>query len=722
MKNLYPTNETRSRLGGLGLSAFALTCITLGAPVLSLGGQVAGFFVGEISGETVKLDDLMVTAERVESKNYKVQDSITATKTDTPLIDVPQSITVVTEQQIKDQQMLSLGDVVRYVPGITAHQGENNRDQIVFRGNSSSADFFINGVRDDVQYYRDLYNLSRVEVLRGPNAMIFGRGGGGGLINRVTKVAEFRPLQEVTLQVGSFDQKRATVDVNQPVNDKVAVRLNAFYEDSESFRNFVELNRWAVNPTLTFAATDATKFTLSYEHLRDTRIADRGITSFHGLPADVPIETYYGNPNDAYVRATADFLTGTIEHQVGGLTIRNRTLYADYDRSYQNYVPGAVNATQMQVTLTAYNNATQRQNLFNQTDLTYTATTGAVRQTLLGGVELGAQQTDNFRNTGYFNNTTTSILVPYDQPTISTPPVTFRQSATDADNHIDTDLAAIYAQDQVEFSRNWQAVLGLRFDSFDLKYHNNRNGDSLSRRDNLVSPRAGLIYKPVAQASLYANYSVSYLPSSGDQFSSLTVITQQVKPEKFTNYELGAKWDVSSHFSATTAVYQLDRTNTRSTDPTDPTRIVQTGSTRTTGFEIGLSGSVTKDWSVSGGYAYQDAYIRRATTAAPAGATVPQVPRHSFSLWNRYQMTPQFGAGLGIIYRSDMFAAIDNTVVVPGYTRVDAAVYYTINKHWHAQANVENLLDRKYYINSDSNTNISPGSPLAFRVMVRATF
>jgi catecholate siderophore receptor len=311
--------------------------------------------------------------------------------------------------------------------------------------------------------------------------------------------------------------------------------------------------------------------------------------------------------------------------------------------------------------------------------------------------------------------------VPYSNPTVSTP-TTFRQSLTDADNHLNTDLGAVYAQDQIEFSKLVQAVVGLRFDSFDLKYHNNRNGDDLDRKDDLWSPRAGLILKPSSNSSLYANYSVSYLPSSGDQFSSLTVITEQVKPEKFTNYEIGAKWDIAPTFSATAAIYRLDRTNTRSTDPLDPTRIVQTGSTRTNGFEIGLSGAVTKQWSIAGGYAYQDAYIRTATTAAQAGAQVPQVPHHNFSLWNKYQLLPKLGVGLGVIYRSDMYAAVDNTVVLPGYTRLDAAVYYALNSRWRLQVNVENLLDKKYYINADSNTNISPGSPLAVRVMVRTNF
>jgi len=187
--------------------------------------------------------------------------------------------------------------------------------------------------------------------------------------------------------------------------------------------------------------------------------------------------------------------------------------------------------------------------------------------------------TDNFRNTGYFNNTATSLSVPFENSVISTP-VTFRQSATDADNHLVTNVLAGYVQDQIDLSRYVQVVAGARFDHFDLQYHNNRNGDNLRRIDNMVSPRAGLVVKPIAALSVYGNYSISRLPSSGDQFSSLTIITQQVKPEKFTIYETGVKWDVRNRLSLTAAVYRLDRTNTRSTDPNDATRIVQTGSRR----------------------------------------------------------------------------------------------------------------------------------------------
>jgi catecholate siderophore receptor len=238
----------------------------------------------------------------------------------------------------------------------------------------------------------------------------------------------------------------------------------------------------------------------------------------------------------------------------------------------------------------------------------------------------------------------------------------------------------------------------------------------------MPSPRAGVVFKPAPAVSIYGSYSVSRLPSAGDQFSSLTNITQQLKPEQFTNYEAGVKWDLRRQLSITAAVFRLDRTNTRSADPSDPTRIVQTGAQRTNGFELGWNGSITHAWSVAGGYAYQDAYVVSATAAARAGAQVAQAPHHTFSLWNRYQVLPKLGVGLGILNRADMFAAIDNTVTLPGWTRADAAIYYWLTEKMRLQANVENLFDRKYYVNADGNNNISPGSPRAVRVSLTARF
>ena len=676
---------------------------------------------GETRNFVLKVAPFGETVTVRATGDYQVDAISSATKTLTPLRDLPQSVTVTTKELIRDQLMLSIGDVMRYTPGIQVHQGENNRDQVIIRGNSSSADFFVNGVRDDVQYYRDLYNLDRVEALKGPNAMMFGRGGGGGVVNRVTKEAAFQPFREATVQAGAYGHKRFAADLDQPLNDTVAFRLNGMFENSESFRQDVDLERYAVNPTMTIAASPHTRIILGYEHLHDTRVADRGITSFQGRPADVDVSTFYGNPADSHVRAGVDLGTATLEHKAGKLTLRNRTMFGSYDRFYQNYVPGAVTSDKSLVALTAYNNATQRENWFNQTDVIYPVATGSLKHTLLAGIEVGRQSTDNFRNTGYFNNATTSFSAPYASPTITTP-VTFRQSATDADNHLKASVAAAYVQDQLEIAPKVQVVGGLRFDRFDLTYHNNRNGDTLDRVDDLVSPRAGIVYKPILPVSVYGSYTVSYLPSSGDQFSSLTTITEQVKPEKFNNYEVGVKWEPRAGLSLTSALYRLDRTNTRATDPNDPTRIVQTGSQRTTGVEVGVTGRLTGAWSVSGGYAYQDAYVTSATAAARAGAHVAQVPHHTLSLWNQYQVLPRLGAAVGVLFRTDMFATIDNSVTLPGYTRVDVAAFYALTKGIRLQANLENALDQTYWINADSNTNLSPGFGRTLRVGLSAGF
>jgi catecholate siderophore receptor len=644
-----------------------------------------------------------------------------ATRTLTPLRDVPQSVTIVSREVIKDQGMQSIADVVRYVPGITAIQGENNRDQVVIRGNSSSADFFLDGTRDDVQYYRDLYNLERVEALKGPNAMIFGRGGGGGVINRVSKQAGFAPLGELTFQGGSFGNKRIAGDFDRALSNRIAFRLNGMYENSGSFRDQVNLHRTGINPTLTILAGNRTQVRLGHEHFRDNRVADRGIPSYRGKPSDADVSTFFGNPGESLVRARVNLTSLVVDHQAGSLNIHNRTLFGAYQRFYQNFVPGAVNADQTRVSLSAYNNATRRHNIFNQTDLTYAAKTGPLRHTLLAGTEFGRQVSNNFRNTGFFNNTSTSISVPFASPTISDP-VTFRQNATDANNHVKANIAAAYAQDQIELSRKVQVVAGIRFDHFNLRFHNNRNADNFSRLDNLVSPRLGIVVKPIVPLSLYASHSVSYLPGSGDQFSSLTAITQMLKPEKFSNYEFGAKWDLRQSLSLTAAVYRLDRTNTRATDPNDPTKIVQTGSQRTNGFELGLNGSLTRDWKIVGGYAYQAARVTSATTAAPVGVRVGQVPRHTFSLWNNFRLSGKLGMGLGLLHRSNMFAAIDNKVILSGYTRADAAMYYTITERVGLQANLENVLNKKYFINADSNDNISPGSPRRVRLSLTWKF
>lgn len=664
-----------------------------------------------------------ITVTAAESENYLATETSTATRTNTPLRDVPQSITVITQQAIKDQNMLNMADVVRYVPGIGMAQGEGNRETPIFRGNSSTSDFFIDGMRDDVQYYRDLYNIERVEALKGPNGMIFGRGGSGGVINRVSKEAGWEPVREASVQVGSYDSKRATVDIGQGINEAVAFRLNAMIEDADSYRDGVTFKRYGINPTVTIKPDNNTRVVVGAEYFKDERVADRGIPSFRGRPIKTDESTFFGDPDRSPTDATVKAFNALVERDLGnGVTLRNRTRYADYDKFYQNVFPGAVNAAGTTVSISAYNNATQRENLFNQTDLIFSIDTGGIKHKLLAGVELGRQETDNFRNEGFFPGDATSTTVPVANPRTSLP-ITFRQNASSADNSGTAKVAGLYLQDQIEFSPNWEAVLGLRYDKFDVDFRNNRTGDQFSTSDDLVSPRVGLIYKPIQPLSLYANYSMSYVPRAGEQLSSLSLTNQALDPEEFKNYEVGAKWDVRPDLALTAAVYRLDRENVAVTDPDDSTRSILVDGQRTKGVELGVNGQLTKAWSIMGGYAYQKGEITATQSATVLeGATLAQVPRHTFSLWNRYDFSPTWGVGLGVFARSDMYASNDNTVRLPGYARLDGAIFYKINKNLRAQLNVENLANRDYYVNAHNNNNITPGSPTAARITLTGTF
>jgi catecholate siderophore receptor len=647
----------------------------------------------------------------------------TTTKINAPLRDVPQTVTVVTKSVIADQRMQSMADVTRYTPGITMGQGEGNRDQPTIRGNNTTAGFFVNGMRDDVQYFRDLYNVERIEALKGANALIFGRGVGGGVLNRVTKTADWTPTRELSLQGGSYGNKRGAIDVGQGVSDAIALRLNGVYENSDLYRKDVNVERYGVNPTATIQLGAATRVLAGYEHFKDYRTADRGIPSFGGAPLEIATpRTFFGDPSLSHADAVVNIGTASIEHTTGGsVTIRNRSMFADYDKIYQNVFPGTVNDLGNEVSISAYNNATERRNLLNETEISYRLVTGAISQTLVGGVAVGRQITDNFRNTGYFNDTAASISTPVSSPRVAVP-VSFRQSATDANNHSSATSVSLYGQSQIVFSEHWQAIIGARYERFDVDFFNLRTGEALSRKDDLISPRAALLYKPATPVTFYSSYSVSALPSSGDQFSSLNVTTETLEPEKFTNYELGAKWDISNRLSATAAAYRLDRTNTTAPDPSDPAKTVQTGSQRTKGFEFSVTGSIIPEWQIIGGYANQDASITSRTAAAAPGAKVALVPRNTASLWNRFQLTPALGVGLGVIYQDDMYAAIDDAVTLPSFTRFDAAVFYGVSRSLRLQANLENLFDREYFPTANSNNNITPGSPRSVRVAVVTGF
>lgn len=681
------------------------------------------------AGASTDGDPIVVTGRRIE---YGVKATSTATKTNTDIKNIPQAITIVTAGQIADQQLRSISDLLNFVPGASYGSGESNRDTIVLRGNSSTADFFIDGIRDDVQYFRDFYNVDRVEVLKGPNAMIFGRGGGGGIINRVLRRPSLGVARDLTASGDGWGGYRFTADVDQSLATGFGIRVNGMFEDSDSFRRHVNLKRYGINPTAALLVGSNTGIDLSYEHFHDRRTADRGVPSESGEPLRGFTRTFFGDPEDSYARANVNIATFAVEHDFGNdLTLRNRTIFGDYDKFYQNIYPSgavlAANATYPErVRLGAYNNLNDRKNLFSQTDLVWENHLAGIDQTLLLGFEVGRQESRNYRTTGTFSPLSPGIIdgnaVPLTDPTVDLD-MTWAPIASDANNRVKANVAAIYIQDQFRPTSWLEVVAGLRFDSFDVKVNDLRpTGGLFSRKDKLWSPRLGVVLKPEDNLSIYANYSRSYLPQSGDQFSGLTDITEALKPERFDNYEVGAKWEILDGLLATAAIYQLDRTNTRATDPLHPEITVLTGAQRSRGIEVGLERSVTSRWLVSGGYTLQKAEITKTTAAAPAGREVPLVPRHSFSLWNRYDVTKQFGLGLGLIARSNSYASIGNQVKLPGYARVDGAIYYELPRGLEAQINLENILGAHYFPTSNGDNNIAPGAPRTVRATVGYRF
>jgi len=698
---------------------------------------------------------------------YRAGDSVSAMRTDTPLLDTPQSVSVVTARQIDDQAANSIGDAIRYTPGVFSAQGEGNRETLIFRGMTTTGDFFVDGVRDDVQTYRDLYNIERLEIFRGPNAMTFGRGGTGGIVNRVTRAAGWEPVRTLRLEAGMYDHFRGSVDLGGPVSDAAALRVTGVYQNSGSYRDGVDFERWGINPAASFRIGPQTMIQLGYEHFHDDRIADRGVPSrlrpagFFGAVA--PLATrrgeFFGDPDHSPTFTDTDAANLYFSHDFGGgVTLRNRTRWARYDKFYQNIFPALLNdaavtnsaaatpapglpigtyAAGTIVQIQAYNNAMTRENLVNQTDLNARFSTGAIEHILLVGAEFGRQETSNVRFEGFFPvpgnaNGVQTVFATVADPRIDRPDIVWRQIASSGDNEGRLDIAAFYVQDQIELSSQLEIVLGIRFEHLVTEVADRRTigfpaGQQRDFRvvNDLWSPRAGLIFKPAQNASLYASFSRSYLPRGGDQLTSLNLANQSLDPERFTNFEIGAKWDVNPNLNVTAALYQLERENVIVLiDPDNPGAGTELGGgQRSRGLEISVAGNLTPELSLVGAYTYQEAEFTRAISASVRkGAEIPNAPRHSASLWGRYDITPDLGVALGATWQGGRFAAQDNLVRLPGYARVDAALYYRIDENFDVQLNVENLLDEHYFVTAHSNANISPGSPISAKFAVNVRF
>lgn len=662
--------------------------------------------------------EIAVQPERVEVAGragaYAPAYSSTGTRTLTPLRDIPQTLTVITRELLADQRAQSVAEAVRNVPGVSVAQGEGNRDQVVLRGISTSSDFFVNGIRDDQERFRDLYNVETLEVLQGPAAVLFGRGGAGGVVNVVTRRATPGAPSDASLEVGAYGHSRATAHFAVPAGAGRAFALSSMAERSGGFRDGYFLRRYAVNPTFSARLGRSATLTIGGEYLHDNRLADRGIPSSAGAPVPVDPRQFFGslqqNVSEGGVRSGNASIEGRITPR---LLVRSSFLVGRYDKFYRNVYPGsAVNAAGT-FTLAAYDHRNDRTNLFSQTDLVYDMRLGATQHTLLAGVEAGHQFQNEQRHTAASMANVPVASSQRDADFASAPLLVNRRAASD--------VLGAYVQDQVALSRRWKAVLGARLDRFGVQVQDHMpSGSDLARTDVALSPRAGLIYQPVHALSLYSSYSYTFLPSG--QTLGLATNTAQLRPENATNYEAGAKLELpGGRLMLSAAAFRLRRNNARSTDPTDPTRLVLTGQQQTEGVVVSAAGSLTRAWKLHAGYANLDARITRDTTAAPAGRHVGLVPRRQASVWTTYDLAGGVGVGGGIVQQSRVFTSFTNQVQLPSFVRVDGLLYYRLGRYRLA-LNAENLLNAKYYPTANGDNNISPGAPRSAQVSLRATF
>lgn len=686
------------------------------APAAALGDSAGGPSSAGPATDGMPVPDLDVVYVYGTRETYREDESSSATRTPTPLEELPQSVYVVTRDVMDDQAMTGLGDLVRYVPGVTMGQGEGHRDAPVFRGNVTTSDFFVDGVRDDVQYLRDLYNVERVDVLKGSSALVFGRGTGGGALNRVSKTADGAGLRQLEIGLGNFGHGRLAGDVGGTLTDGVFGRLNAVVEESETYRNEVEISRLGLAPTLRFHLSDATQLDLFAEYFSDERTVDRGVPSQEGRPWPGSAKTYFGNPDLSYSDIEAATLRGVLNHRISDdVNFRGVLSYGDYAKFYQNvFAGGPVDPVAETVRISSYNSATDRQNLLAQADLVWRASLGGMNHTLLVGLEAGRQDSANRRV-----NTASATFGLADRGRDFTPDFTVAPAQNNRNN---LDLFAVLVQDQIEFTERLKALVGLRWDRFDLAFDDRRPGSAdFAREDDFVSPRAGLVWEPVEGVSLYASWTRAFLPQSGEQFNALDATTAALEPEEFENSEIGLRWQPSGRLLVSAALYRLDRTNTRAPGAVAGT-VVLTGSQRSEGLELAVQGELQAGWHVIGALALQESEITSTTNAAPAGRKAALVPEFSVSLWNRVSLTDRFDVALGVIHQDEQFASISNAVVLPAYTRVDAALFYRLSDSLHVQLNVENLTDEEYWYTAHNDDNITPGSPRAVRLGMSLRF
>lgn len=679
------------------------------------------------------------TASQRPAADYNPVISSSATKGAAELRDIPQTVNVVGASLMKDQGASSMADALRNVPGVTLNLGDGQRDQFVIRGFSAIGDNFLDGVRDDALYYRDLSGIERIEVIKGPAAVLYGRGSSGGIINRVSKLPTKSAVREVGLQVDSLGQRRGTLDLGGALGDGGHLfRLTGAVEDSNGFRDESFLKRVALAPSVDLDLGRDTRLLLQATHGRDKRLTDFGIPDLDGRPLPVSRKTYYGSgegERDDATTATMNSGSATLSHRFNDQwALKNVLRYYDFELDRHNtlYASGTAYVVvngQLSMRRNHANVRRDERGWFNQFELSQDLVTGAVRHKLLYGVELARQ--DKGLNIDNWNNIDT---VPLFSPAGAVPPYAgATPTSRTVDNVTTVDSKALYVQDQMALGPRWKALVGMRFDDFQQRT-TAPGSAALERTDHEWSPRAGLVWQPSPAQSYYVSVSRSFQPSA-EQFQ-LSAGNVGNKPEQSLNYEIGAKWNLlGDELSAGASLFRLSRNDVRVGDPARPGFSINAGKQQTDGLELSLTGLLTQGWQVYAGYAYLDSETVKSTASGSANFGTTRVtapyegrksaltPRHSGSIWLTRELGSGWSAGGGLRAQASQYATPDNLVRLPGYGVADLALLYR-SKTYDLSFNLMNVFDRNYWATAHGSVNgfNQPGAPRSLQVSASYRF
>ncbi|MCM2330753.1 MAG: TonB-dependent siderophore receptor [Pseudomonas sagittaria] len=682
----------------------------------AVGLAVASLAVPALAEEqgALQLDNVSVQGE--QDSGYKTE-SVSSPKYTAPLLDTPQTISVVPQQVIQEQQALSLRQVLSNVSGITFNAGEGgggSGDSINIRGFSANANMQIDGLRDSSQTNRtDTFNIEAVEVIKGPNSVFGGSGTTGGSINQVSKEPRQRDFTQIGASLGTDNYKRMTLDTNQTlegVGTDSAFRLNLMaHENDVPGRDEIDRERWGIAPSLALGLSDATRLTLSYFHQTDDNLPDYGVPARDGKKlAGVDREAYFGWKNLDKDEVESDAFTVKLEHEFNdSLSLQNLTRYSRIDRdavvsashvnttgvSAGRYKPAGPQAYGRDVTTDMW---------INQTNLSAYFDTLGLGHTLVTGAEISREDYERIT----YNHGLATALYPADGYALANPPGYWSgpvNKTRSADTSTVLDSKALYVFDTIALDPRWDLSLGLRYDWLDGEYRNTAlpagTVTDLETSDEKLSGRAGLVFKPADNGRIYVAYGTSFNPSAeflATSGAGVSAATADLSPEKNETWELGTKWELlGGRLQLDGALFRVEKTDAR--EELADGSFVLAGEQRVQGVELGVTGKVSEQWNVYANYTFLDSEtLKSVNDPSREGQALGNTPPRSFNLWTTYELPAGWTLGYGARYVSERNVTATDSAKLDAYWLHNAMVGYQVSKNLDLQLNVNNLFDEDY--------------------------